>query len=396
MPQLLHTQDGAAVVGYLYAQGGERSVVVMSHPREHAPAHYLVPELLDGGFAVWMQPPRSVNNDLRLEHEFALYDLAAALQALTTLGFEKQCVLGNSGGGALWALYLQQALAAPSQRLECTPAGRPTGLAKASLRVPDALALVSAHGGQGAVLMNLIDPSVTDEADAFATDPTLSAFEPANGFVAPPQPARYAPEFLKRYRQAQRARVERLDRWAHEQVAMQAEARGRAKAGGTALDRARAAHAPILPVWRTDADPRCWDLSLDPSPRRYGSLWGGDPWVSNFGSVGFARLCTPQSWLSTWSGLSSRASMALCAPHIELPTLMVDYTGDNLVFPADADALYTQIGTHRKRRVSIAGDHHGQPLGPGTDPRAELGRVLRGWLRETGFPTSTKHTGDCP
>ena len=385
---VLHTEDGAAIVGYLNSRGGERSVVVTAHPREHSGAHYLVPELLDGGFAVWMQPPRSINNDLRLEHEMALYDLAAALRALRDLGFEKIAVLGNSGGGALWALYVQQALAAPEQRIATTPAGRPTGLANATLPLPDAVAFVSAHPGQGAVLMNLIDPSVTDEHDAFSVDPALSPFEPGNGFEPPPASSHYAPAFLERYRAAQRARVERIDAFAREQVAERAQARKRAKTTGSAADRARAAYSPIFHVWRTDADPRCWDRSLDPSPRRYGSLWGGDPFVSNYGSVGFARLCTPESWLSTWSGLSTRASMALCAPAVELPVLMVDYTGDNMVFPADAETLWRSIGSSDKRRVTIDGDHHGRPLRPGTDPRGEVGLALRGWLREQGFPTA--------
>ncbi|MGD9943298.1 MAG: alpha/beta hydrolase [Burkholderiaceae bacterium] len=388
VPHILQTQDGAAIVGYLHSRGGERSVVVTAHPREHSGAHYLVPELLDGGFAVWAQPPRSVNNDLRLEHEMALYDLAAALQALRDQGFERIAVLGNSGGGALWSLYVQQALAAPEARLANTSAGRPTKLAAATLPLPDAVVFVSAHPGQGAVLMNLIDPSVTDERDAFSVDPSLSPFEPGNGFMPPPESSHYAPDFLQRYRAAQRERVARIDRFAREQVAERNDARRRAKETGSAADRARAAYTCLFQVWRTDADPRCWDLSLDPSPRRYGSLWGADPYVSNFGSVGFARLCTPESWLSTWSGLSTRASMQLCAPAIELPTLMIDYTGDNMVFPADADALFEMIGTRDKRRVSIDGDHHGRALRPGTDPRAEAGRTLRGWLREQCFPTT--------
>ena len=52
-------------------------------------------------------------------------------------------------------------------------------------------------------------------------------------------------------------------------------------------------HQQIFQVWRTDADLRCFDLSLDPSDRRFGSVWGARPMVSNVGSVGFGRICTP-------------------------------------------------------------------------------------------------------
>ena len=75
-----------------------------------------------------------------------------------------------------------------------------------------------------------------------------------------------------------------------------------------------------MTVWRTDADPRCFDLSIDPSDRAYGTLWGRDPRASNYGAVGFARNCTPEAWLSTWSGLSSNAALAKTVPSIEQPS----------------------------------------------------------------------------
>ena len=46
------------------------------------------------------------------------------------------------------------------------------------------------------------------------------------------------------------------------------------------LDAVMAAFSPIFQVWRTDADPRCFDLSLDPSDRAYGTLWGANQTVS--------------------------------------------------------------------------------------------------------------------
>ena len=75
------------------------------------------------------------------------------------------------------------------------------------------------------------------------------------------------------------------------------DARRKAKDGGSEQLRRLGAHTPIMTVWRTDADPRRFDLSIDPSDRAYGTLWGRDPRSSNYGAVGFARNCTPSSAL---------------------------------------------------------------------------------------------------
>lgn len=379
----LATQDGQTVSGFLLARGGEATVAVIAHPREHLVPHYLAAEIVAGGVAVFLQAPRLTGNDIRLEHEIAIYDLAAALVHLRGLGFAKIVAVGNSGGGPLWAFYNQQALLPPNERIARTPGGRPTKLEDAELPVPDGIAFVSAHLGQGRLLMNGMDPSVTDERDAFSVDPALDPFDPANGYAEGGE-ARYPDDFVARYRAAQRARVERIDAFAHEQVRARADARRRLKQGGdTNADRARAAHTPIFPVWRTDADLRCWDLSIDPSDRHPGSLWGANPFASNYGSIGFGRVCTPESWLSTWSGVSSNASMEACAPAIEQPTLVIEYTGDASTFPSEVNALFGMIGTRDKVRAAFPGDHHGRPLVPGdTDPKQLVGACLRDWLGE--------------
>jgi hypothetical protein len=122
-------------------------------------------------------------------------------------------------------------------------------------------------------------------------------------------------------------------------------------------------------------------LSIDPSERQAGSLWGDNPFASNYGSVGFGRVCTPESWLSTWSGISSNASMQACAPAIEQPVLMIEYTGDASMFPADCDALFGMIGSGAKTRAAFAGDHHARRLHPDApDPKLLAGACLRDWL----------------
>ena len=76
----------------------------------------------------------------------------------------------------------------------------------------------------------------------------------------------------------------------------------------------------MIVVHRTDADLRGVDLSIDPNDRPYGSLFGRRPDLTNYGIVGFGRLATPEAWLSTWSGISSRAGLLRCARGVRVPT----------------------------------------------------------------------------
>jgi len=382
----LKTDDGSMVTGYLFRRGGERAVVSAMHPRELVVPQYVVPEVLLGGCAVWVQGARSVGSDLRLEHESALLDLAAGQRFLESEGFTQRLLLGISGGGPLGAFYIQQSGLLPGNRILKSPGGKPTGLHKALLPSPQGMIFVSAHPGQGKLLLSGIDPSVTDENDPLGTDESISPFNPANGFKRPPQSSAYSAEFVERYRAAQLARVGRIDRKAYDLIGRRNDARKRLKQRLNSEDEILAAHSPIFTVWRTDADLRCYDLSLDPSERAYGSLWGGNPFASNYGSIGFGRVCTPESWLSNWSALSSNASMEKCAPSVIQPTLMIEYTGDNSVFPADADLLFSQIGSTRKLRHRVHGNHHGQPVGPDKpNGQIEAGIRIRAWLAEQNF-----------
>jgi hypothetical protein len=385
-PYALRTADDQRTLGLLYSQTGhEKTVVCLMHPREFTGTPYLVPDVLDAGCAAWVQAPRSIGSDLRLEHEAALLDVAAGMTHLRSLGFTRIVLLGNSGGAGLYAFYTQQALRASERRLSQTPGGRPVKLAAADMPPPGDLIFVSPHPGQGALLMNGIDPSVTDENDPFSTDSSLDPFDPANGFVPAPASSRYSLDFVERYRAAQRARVEGLDTRAREMLSVRARARKRLKEGDASLAvRRQAAHTQISQVWRTDADLRCWDLSLDPSDREVGTLWGRDPFASNLGSVGFARLVTPESWLSTWSGISSNASFEKCGAELAVPSFVIEYTGDQAAFPSDMAAIYEGIGTSAKRRERVRGNHHGQALAEGEESgQIVAGRLVQQWLRES-------------
>jgi pimeloyl-ACP methyl ester carboxylesterase len=382
----LRTADGAPVNGTLYAIGRPRTVVCLMHPREFLGCHYLVPDLLSAGVAVWAQGARSVGNDLRLEHEQALLDVAAGLAHLRDRGFAKVVLVGNSGGSGLFTYYVQQAHASPPQRLAKSPTGRSTGFDAAALPAVDGMVYLAPHPGQGRLLLGCIDPSVLDETDPLSVDPSLDPFDQGNGY-APGGEARYAPEFVQRYRAAQRERVMRIDKRARQLLAVRQQGRQALKGGDASrAARLQAAHTAILTVWRTDADLRCLDLRQDPSDRPAGSVWGADMFASNYGAVGFGRLCTPESWLSTWSGLSSNAALEKTAPSLDVPTLLVEYTGDQTTFPQVINDIFGWIGTADKQHVRIRGDHHGRPLAPDEEPgRVAAGRAVAAWLQEKDY-----------
>src|ERR1700736_6055573 len=85
----LRTSDNAAVNGFLYKAGPSKVVACIMHPREFLATHYLVPELLEAGYSVFTQTSRSGGEDLRLEHEISLFDVAAGLSFLKEAGFKK-------------------------------------------------------------------------------------------------------------------------------------------------------------------------------------------------------------------------------------------------------------------------------------------------------------------
>lgn len=379
----LRTTDGAAVNGVLRRpRTGGATVVSIVHPREDVTHHPLVGPLLDAGLAVWTQTTRSPNNDIRLLHEQALLDVAAGQAFLEQQDFEARVSLGHSGGATLFSFYQEQAGLAPGDRLAAAPDGTLVDLAETEMPVPDGLILLAPHPGQGALLQRVIDPSVVDESDPWRTDSDLDPFSPVNGFRPAPEPSTYDAEFVERYRRAQAARVLRIDALAETAVA---EIRGAVEAGGVEARR-RSLRPHVMVVHRTDADLRSVDLSLDPNRRPYGSLFGSRPDLGNSGFAGFGRIVTPGSWLSTWSATTSRANLLRNIRSVHAPTLLVELTGDQACFPADARDVYAAIPAGDKTHVRVAGTHFGGPIAPGEPTGTELAaQRIRRWLSER-FP----------
>jgi hypothetical protein len=203
--------------------GGHWSLFACAVPRSSASCIRESPATIPVRLSARPRGSRSIGNDPRLEHELALIDVAAGLSFLRSHGFKNIVLLGNSGGASLYAFYVQQSSLDGNRRLARTPGGRPTNLDTLTMPEIDGFVFVAPHPGQGVLLMGCIDPSVVDERDPLSVDPALDALDSRNGFAEPPAPAKYAPEFLKRYRAAQRARVEKS--MASRQIAARMDAR---------------------------------------------------------------------------------------------------------------------------------------------------------------------------
>lgn len=379
----LKTADGASVNGLLRVVPGAATVAVLMHPRQDFSHHVLMPELLSRGFAVWTQNTRTGLNDLTLLHEQAILDMAAGHEFLRNYGFDQVVSVGHSGGGALAAYYIEQAGLPAAQRFSATPGGKPVPLADAVMPVPDGLMLMAPHPGQGQLLLHMIDPSVADECDPLSVVESLNPYSSENGFRPPPEASKYTDEFIAAYRAAQYRRVERIEAMAWKRIHESREAARQFSQTKDPKSRRAALATGVITVHRTDADLRGVDLSIDPNERPYGSLFGRRPDLTNYGIVGFGRNTTPEAWLSTWSGISSRAGLLRCARSVRVPTLLVELTGDQACFPNDALSIVAAFVGDDVSHEQVPGKHFGAALHEGAPTAATLaGAKMSDWLDE--------------
>ncbi len=247
-------------------------------------------------------------------------------------------LVGNSGGAALASFYQAQA---EHLNIDTLPDGDPAHLSRDDLPPVDGIALCAAHEGRSTLIAHWIDPSVSDEHDPLAVDATLDMYSAAN---APP----YSSDFLTRFKAGQRARLARIEAWVDQRLALLRSTPG-------------APRDQVFAVYRTHADPRCLDLSLDANHRALGSVWG-DARQVNFSANAMGRVSSLSAFLSQWSG-RSRADGPSNLIKTTVPALLLTYTADQSTFPSTRSA-WLAAGGARIRNVDIRGGNHylaGQP-----------------------------------
>ncbi|WP_246174195.1 alpha/beta hydrolase family protein [Paraburkholderia hayleyella] len=310
---------------------------LVMHPTSNFMGHYLLQPLAERGIACLGLNSRYAGNDAMLLMEQVIQDLGAGVAWLREQGYRKIVLIGNSGGAALCSFYQAQA-----EQLSAThfADGLPTHLVAQDLPAADALILSAAHAGRARLIEQWLDPSVIDEDDPLATDPQWDLYRSLS--------TPFTAEFVSAFRAAQRARRERIEQWVLQRLRLL-----RATPQGP--------QDQTFLVYRTHADPRFLDLTLDANDRAAGSIWG-DPRTVNYAANAMGRFNTLRSWLSQWSSRSLADGPDNLA-RTQVPVLLMTHTADGSTFPSTA-AAWRAAAPGRLTEVAVKGGNHylsGQP-----------------------------------
>jgi len=342
--------------GLYLSPSGEKpkTAFIASHYNVDFSEHYLGEYLAKRGFGFLGWNTRFRGNEAFFLLEYALIDIGAGVRWLKEVaGVEHVVLLGNSGGGSLMAAYHSQAV---DPILEATP----------GLKVPDAASelipgdyyvSLCALSGRPEVLTDWMDPSISNENDPCSIDQALNMYNPENG---PP----YSPEFISKYRAAQVTRNHKITDWVYAEL-------DRLQEHGM-VDRA-------FNMYRTWADLRLMDGTIDPSDRKVGICYAGNPEKSNFGPRGIGLNNTLRTWLSMWSLKSSPCRGAPHLAKITLPTLVIQSLSDTGVFPGDARNIFDLIGSKDKELALTEGDHY---LTYPVDARDKHADMITAWCKQ--------------
>jgi pimeloyl-ACP methyl ester carboxylesterase len=244
---------------------------------------------------------------------------------------------------------------------------------------------------------------VVDENDPFSYDPSLDLYNPDNGWRIPPEVTKYTPEFVAKVEKAQQERAKRLVEIAKGYIRDQNFYRDLTKAPGfkqlplkdqLMIERRAAFERPML-IYRTRADPRYFDLTIDPNDRTLGHYFAGIAVeginrsdLQNWSKETRLYVVSPRAFLSTES-IASNARMWDNLAKIKAPTLVTNSSADPGIHPSEAQKTYEVAGSKDKEKVWIIGGNHGyNPEGPKAgegDQREQLTDAIGAWLAKR-FP----------
>jgi pimeloyl-ACP methyl ester carboxylesterase len=357
---------GGAIVGldcHLIRPADKPSdtLIVFMHPVGGGMYLPLVRQLAKQGHHVLWANSRYRGADYALMMEKVACDLGEAISdAKERLGYSNIVLAGWSGGGSLMMWY--QALAEAGNGINDTAAGDSYTVDAARLPAANSIMMLAAHVSRHRIFTEWLDPSITDESQPQQRDVQLNLYDAAN----PNQPP-YSADFLEHFGQAQIARNRRITAWVREK-----------------LEAIRASDSPwsefAFTVHGTMADPRWLDPSIEPSDRKPGSCYLGDPKIVNDGPVGLARFCTLRSWLSQWSYDDARCDAIASGGRISVPVLVVGNSADDACTPSHTQRLYDAVTHERKHLHVVKGATHYYTGAHGAEHMAEACGVIENFL----------------
>jgi pimeloyl-ACP methyl ester carboxylesterase len=334
------------------------TAVVVVHPSSNFLGHYALEAWARRGVDAIAMTTRYIGNDSSLLLENCVLDIAAVVGQLRAQGYERVVLVGNSGGGGLVALYQEQATKAT---ITSSPGGAGPDLTEASLPPVDALVTLMAHPGRANLLAEMLDPAIVDESAPWQRNADLDMFDDHHALP-------YDREWLSGYRAAQLARNERITDFAEQQIAY-----AREHSDGNVNDVPMVIHA-------TCADPRNLDLTIDPSDRQPGTLWG-EAAVANLLPTTLGHFTSAQSWLSQWSVRTSNGNGPERLKGTSVPVHVIYGTADQACFPEHARQLFDGVPHDRKKITAVEGGRHylnGQP-----ELTETMSDILVGWVEDT-------------
>jgi pimeloyl-ACP methyl ester carboxylesterase len=147
---------------------------------------------------------------------------------------------------------------------------------------------------------------------------------------------------------------------------------------------ASAGSATDLPfvVHGTAADPRFLDLTLDPSDREPGTMWGPAA-EANYMPASLGHYSSLRSWLSQWSIDDTNANGPAALTRTSVPTIVIYGTADQVCFPSQATSLYEAVPHDDRHLLAVKGGTHylhGQP-----ELMGEVADMIVNWLADRGM-----------